>query len=234
MRAATQTWSALAGQRLVQVACVLPDPTCADLTARILAAEPEWTADFGGDQFSLGRAWYTHLESGRTRHYFRDAAKANALVERVLPGVQAGVRAWIAAFVGAEAVSRPGFCGPGAHVFLPGSPVAEAGGTVHFDLEGLRTEAERHGPALSFVLMLQPADAGGGLRLWEARYRGSAHPSRAAAGAPFVTHEYAAGDALVFESQRLHQIAPFAGAAARISITAHALRTPEGPWHVWF
>lgn len=229
-----ERWSELARARCVHVRGALAPAECAAMVERVMAAEADWTHDFGGDQFSLGLAWYTHLESGRTRHYFRDAARANALVERVLPGMQAAVRAAIGSFVAAPTEPRPGFCGAGVHVFQPGSPVARGGGSVHYDLEGLRSEDERRGAALSFVMMLQPAEVGGGLRLWQARYRGALQPSRAEAARAHHTQDYAAGDVLLFESQRLHQIAPFSGARARVSITAHALRTPAGPWHVWF
>lgn len=224
----------LDGAALVHVPRLLTEPACAELVARVMAAESEWTEDFGGDQFSLGLAFYTHYESGRARHYFRDAARANARVERVLPGVQEGVRALFQELVGEPTVFRPGWCGPGVHVFVADSPVGRGGGSVHFDLEGLRTEAERRGPALSLVVMLQPAERGGGLRLWAARYEGELHAAEHDVRAGFVSHEYGIGDAIVFESQRLHQIAPFGGDLARISITAHALREPTGRWVVWF
>lgn len=220
--------------RLVHARGLLSAAVCAELTARVLAAESEWTEDFGGDQFSLGRAWYTHFETGRSRHYFRDAAKANALVERILPGVQDGVRELVSALVGEPAEMRAGWCGPGVHLFLPGSPVAAGGGSIHYDLEGLRSEQERQGPALSLVIMLQPAVEGGGLRLWPSRYQGALSPAEAEVRARYETHGYGIGDAIVFESQRLHQIEPFAGEHARVSITAHALRPAAGPWQVWF
>lgn len=229
-----EQWAALAAARVVHAPGLLTGQSCHAMLERITSASSEWTQDFGGDQLSLGRAWYTHYESGRTRHYFRDATRANALVERVLPGMQDGVRALVADFVGEPAVFRPGWCGPGVHLFVPGSPVAEQGGSIHFDLEGLRDEKERQRPALSVVVMLQPAERGGALRLWPTRYRGAMHPSEAEQAGAYQSHRYARGDAMLFESQRLHQIAPFSGAQMRVSITAHALRTDAGVWQVWF
>ncbi len=229
-----ESWDTLFEARALRLPALLERETARAMAEQVLAAREQWTEDFGGAQFSLGRAFYTHLETGRERHYFKDASKADLRVEAVLPGMQAGVRALVAAFVAEPTLPRPGFCGPGVHVFLPGCEVAKKGGSVHFDLEGLRDDAERGSPALSLVIMLRPADEGGGLRIFPGRFSGSHRATAAESKAPFETLAYDAGDAIVFESQRLHQIEPFAGASPRISITAHALRRPEGLWHVWF
>ena len=116
---------------------------------------------------------------------------------------------------------------------LDGSPVAERGGSVHFDLEGLRDDAERAAPALSLVMVLQTAEAGGGLRVWPTRYHGSSHANAAERRAQYTYLAYEPGDLVVFESQRLHQIEPFSGDRARITVTAHALWKDER-WQVWF
>jgi hypothetical protein len=225
---------ALEQQRHVQIGARLSRSLVKDVTQRVLEAEHLWTPAFKGAQHSLGNAWYTHLESGKERLYLRDAAKADAHVERVLPGLQAGVRALFEAFVDAPVRQRPGFCGAGVHIFLPDCPVARKGGSVHFDLEGLRSESERRARALSLVVMVQNADAGGGLRLWEARYTGRIRPSKREREAPYETVTYACGDAVFFESQRLHQIEPFRSKRARISITAHACKCEDGTWQAWF
>lgn len=203
--------------------------------AAVLAAERHWTEDFGGDQFALGRAYYTHLETGRSRHYFREAAASDALVERILPGMQARIRNLYSSFVGAPVLPRPGWCGPGVHIFPEDGPVARAGGVVHFDTEGLE---DRHhdadAAALSLVVMLQPAAIGGELRLWSIDYAGDDAPPIPPGYSPYDAR-YKAGDALVFASRTLHQIRPFSGGAPRISITAHAVQDPEtGQWFSWF
>lgn len=229
-----ESWSVLRSARALRLPALIEPETARAMAERVLAARERWTSDFDGAQFSLGRAFYTHLETGKERHYFKDAQKADARVESALPGMQVGVCALVADFVAEPAAPRPGFCGPGVHVFLPGCEVAKKGGSVHFDLEGLRDEAERAGPALSLVIMLQPAEARGGLRIFPGRFSGNLRATAAEARASYDTLAYDAGDAIVFESQRLHQIEPFAGASPRISITAHALRRPAGHWEVWF
>lgn len=189
-------------------------------------------ADFGGQQFTLGRAFYTHLEQQRSAAYFANARASDALVERHAPGLRAALVALASRLVGAGVSQRPGWCGPGVHVFPTGSEVARLGGTAHYDTEGLpAAHTAAHAPALSLVVMLQPAEKGGGLRLWPVRH--GAHGERAAPLAAPTVVSYAAGDAVLFESYRLHQIEPFAGAAARISATAH-LAFETGAWHVWF
>jgi hypothetical protein len=226
--------AALTTSRAVKMPGLLSVAVAESLARAVEQAEPQWVPAFNGDQFSLGNAWYTHLESGRERHYFRDAQKADGLVEQALPGMQASVRAFLSAFVGAPVHPREGFCGAGVHVFLPECPVAEKGGSVHFDLEGLRSAEERGARALSLVIMLQNAQRGGGLRLWPARYAGRLHPTTVERNAAYQTVGYETGDAVIFESQRLHQIEPFTGTRARISITAHARERSDGTWESWF
>ena len=43
-----------------------------------------------------------------------------------------------------------------------------------------------------------------------------------------------AGDALLIDSRRLHQILPFRGDLDRISITAHAVEVDRDVWEAWF
>lgn len=234
IRAFSERLERLGEARAVHLPAVITQEQAAVWTEAVFAARDVWSSDFGGDQFALGHAWYTHLETSRVRQYFRDAAKADQRVERALPGMQQMVRTLIAAFTEGTAAPRPGFCGAGVHVFLPRCPVAQKGGSIHFDLEGLRTDQELTSRALSFVLMLQPAEQGGGLRLWNARYAGNVHPSPSMRKAAYETVSYGVGDAVLFESQRLHQIEPFGGETPRVSITAHALERTPSQWEVWF
>jgi hypothetical protein len=222
------------------LAVLVPEAVPADLCARwargVLEAREEWTEDFEGEQFCLGRAFYTHLETDRTEEYFDDAQESDARVERHAPGLQATFRSLLAEAVGGKAVQRGGWCGAGVHVFPVGSPVSSDGGVVHFDTEGLADEhVARRAPALSLVVMLQPPARGGGLRLWPLLYDGRDHPSDAAlAAGGEVLVEYGAGDLLVFDSYRCHQIQPFEGPLDRISATLHAAEIDHGLWETWF
>ncbi|HEY4120228.1 MAG TPA: hypothetical protein VGM56_20325 [Byssovorax sp.] len=211
------------------------DSAACDAWARaILAARDAWTADFDGAQFSLGRAFYTHLEERRLAAYFDRAPESDALVERVAPGLQAQMLGLIARFTGARVRPRRGFCGPGVHVFPAGGEVATRGGAVHFDTEGLpREHIARRRRALSVVAMLLPAERGGGLRLWPAVYVGRDAPSAAERGPP-ATVRYRVGDAVGFDSYRLHQIRPFTGHRPRVSATVHAAEVDDGLWETWF
>src|SRR5205814_4109481 len=67
-----------------------------------------WTADFDGEQFCLGRAFYTHYETSRSKLYFEDAEASDARVERGLPGMQAWVRELFETCVGGAARKRLG------------------------------------------------------------------------------------------------------------------------------
>jgi hypothetical protein len=209
--------------------------TCARWVEGVYALRDEWTPDFGGEQFALGRAFYTHFETGRSEEYFRDAAASDARVERGAPGLQERMRALVAEVTGARVVQRRGWCGAGVHVFPAGEKVSRAGGVVHFDVEGLgRHHLERRKAALSIVVMLQPALEGGGLRLWDVRYHGSEHPTDDEVESKSELHEYGVGDLIAFDSYQLHQIQPFGGERDRVSATIHAAEVDRGRWETWF
>lgn|GEM_PF-432210 len=201
----------------------------------VLSARERWTSDFGGEQFSLGSAFYTHLETGRAAEYFSRCAASDALVESVLPGAQSATRALFAQLVGARVRARRGFGGPGVHVFPAGSKVARRGGVPHWDVEGLAPEhLSRQRDALSLVVMLQPPSKGGALRLWDACWDGRDEPSSSALRSPRRDVLSGAGDAVLLSSYRLHQIRPFTGRIDRISITAHGVEVDPGVWELWF
>jgi hypothetical protein len=203
--------------------------------ARVLEARSRWTSDFAGEQFTLGRAFYTHLETGRAGVYFANARRADDEVETVLPGLQEEMRRLYGRLVGGTARARLGFCGAGVHVFPAEGKVARAGGVVHWDVEGLPPLAlERSSRAMTLVVMLQPAHWGGGLRIWDALWDGHDEPDDAALEAPHRTLRYRAGDAMLMSSYRLHQIRPFRGALDRLSVTLHGVEVDRGVWDTWF
>jgi len=200
----------------------------------VLRARTSWTSDFGGEQFALGRAFYAHLETGRSAAYFRDVEASDAQVESALPGVQAFMRSLLGAMVGGTIRQRPGFCAAGVHVFPSGEQLSRQGGVIHFDLEGLTPyQLARRARAVTLVVMLQPPDRGGGLRLWDATWQGHAEPDPADLPSPRAMRSRA-GDALLIEAYRLHQIEAFSGARDRISATLHAAEVERGVWESWF
>jgi hypothetical protein len=215
---------------------VLDADECGRWSAGVYAARADWTPCFEGAQFTLGRAYYTHLEEERDGEYFATARASDATVERALPDLQARVRAILAELVGADVVPRPGWCGPGVHIFPAGEWLSQNGGDIHFDSEGLRDEAlAARPPALSAILMLQPPERGGGLRVWDALWDGrdDEEAIAAAARAGSAVVDYAVGDLVVLDSYRLHQIQPFSGGRDRLSVTAH-LVFARGRWQAWF
>lgn len=202
--------------------------------AAVRGADDAWTADFGGEQFALGRAFYTHLETGRSAAYFRDAAASDARVETVAPGLQEAMRALLARLVGGSVRPRAGFCSAGIHVFPAGEPVARDGGVVHFDLQGLTPwQLERRARAVTLVVMLAAPRRGGGLRLWDVTWQGAPEPPACDLDPP-RTLRSRAGDAVLLEAYRLHQIEPFGGAEPRLSATLHGAEIDRGVWESWF
>jgi hypothetical protein len=209
--------------------------TCRQWTRAVLAARSDWVADFGREQFALGRAFYTHFETGRSELYFRDAAASDARVERHLPGMQRLVVKLFEQLSGGRARPRHGFCGPGVHVFPANEKVAKSGGVIHFDVEGLTPLSLEQGQrALSLVVMLQPPQWGGGLRVWPVLHSGNEEPTEDEVATTHATYRYGAGSALLMDSRRLHQIRPFRGKRHRISITVHAAEVDRDVWETWF
>lgn len=201
----------------------------------VVRAREHWTHDFGGEQFSLGRAFYTHLEEGRLERYFSEARASDARVEAAAPGLQGEMRALVAKVTGGVASARRDFCGPGVHIFPENEKVAREGGIVHFDTEGLparHLDARR--PALSCVLMMSRPETGGGLMLWDVLYEGEdGVDDDVLDESEAVLVTTSPGDVVVFDSYRLHQIQPFGG-GMRISATVHAAETARACWETWF
>jgi hypothetical protein len=215
---------------------VLTSAECERWVRGIYAARAAWTPCFHGVQFTLGRAYYTHLEEGAADEYFARATQSDAVVERAVPGLQDHVRALMAELLGEPVTPRVGWCGPGVHIFPAGGWLAQNGGDVHFDTEGLRhAELAARVPALSAILMLQSPPTGGGLRVWDALWDGDDSDAAIdrAARAPSTVVTYDRGDLVVIDSYRLHQIQPFDGAHDRVSVTEHLVFS-EGRWQAWF
>ncbi len=208
---------------------------CRALAEAVLTARASWTPDFGGEQFALGRAFYTHFETGRSAEYFADAARSDERVETVLPGFQEEMRKLLALFVGGRVVKRRGWCAAGVHVFPPREVVARRGGVVHYDVEGLaKDHARARKRAVSLIVMLQTPDDRGGLRVHDARYSGREHATAEEVATRSETIRYGVGDAVLLDSYRLHQIEGFGGKRERISATLHGAETSAGIWESWF
>lgn len=208
---------------------------CHEWTLAVYRAREQWTPAFEGEQFSLGRAWYTHLEEDLSDEYFENAARSNRLVEETLPGMQQRMLDAVRALAGGRVVQREGWCGPGVHVFPNGEVVSRRGGVVHYDTEGLsEAQLAEKKPAFSFLVMLHAPQRGGGIALWDVRYSGADEASEEELARPSTVVEYGVGELCVFDSYRLHQIQPFGGRRDRISITAHTAEVEPGLWEVWF
>lgn len=223
-------WAELERSLAVVLRGALAPTQCARWTQAVYDARAQWIEDFGGEQFALGRAFYTHVESGRASEYFADARASDERVERAVPGMAAWMRSMFAAMVGGGARARQGFCGPAVHVFPAGEKVAREGGVVHFDVEGLTSHhIARRTRTATLVVMLQPPEARGGLLLWNKRF-----PEDDPGDEAPVVLRYQTGDAVLMDSYRLHQIEPFEGALDRVSITLHGYEVDRGRWEVWF
>jgi hypothetical protein len=224
----------LARSRGVGLRGVIPEKRARAWARAVNRARAQWTEDFGGEQFALGRAFYTHLETGRSASYFRDVEASDARVEAALPGLQTFMRELMGVMVGGVVRQRPGFCAAGVHVFPAGEHVAQRGGIVHFDLEGLTPhQLARRARAVTLVVMLQAPARGGGLELWDATWQGRSEPDPDDLPSPRAMRSRP-GDAVLIEAYRLHQIEAFTGELDRISATLHAAEIDRDVWETWF
>ena len=231
--------AALARHPAVGVRGAMPAAEALAFAARVLEASDRLVDDFGGEQQALGRAFYTHLESGAASTYFAQQATSDAVVEAVLPGAQARTLTLLSRLVGGVVRRRHGFCGPGVHVFPPHEKVAERGGVFHYDLEGLGRREREVGVnggarAVSLVWMLQQGRTRGGLSLFNRLYRGDNWDMDRVPTAQSTTTRALPGDVVLFSSYRLHRINGFGGDDARIAITCHAVEVDTDVWECWF
>lgn len=235
--------AALTRHPAVGVRNAMPADEALALAARVVDADALLVDDFGGEQRALGRAFYTHLESGAASTYFAQQAQSDRNVEAVLPGMQQRTLQLLSRLVGGVVRRRHGFCGPGVHVFPPHEKVARHGGVFHYDLEGLPAR-ERHigvgvdddrgARAVSLVWMLQQGHTRGGLTLFNKLYRGDNWDMDREPTAQSTTTRALPGDVVLFSSYRLHRINGFGGDHARIAVTCHALEIDDGVWECWF
>jgi hypothetical protein len=223
----------LAEHLAVQYEGVLSRRECVGYARGVYAGRSSWVSNFDGVQFTLGRAYYVHLETDREDEYFAHASASDAAVERFVPGLAERVLGFLQLFLGGPIERRAGWCGPGVHIFPADAHVAHHGGDIHFDCEGLLEEQlAARAEAVSAILMLQPAAQGGGLRVWDKVHEDEdTDEDPGSASSAVVT--YAAGDLVIIDSYRLHQICPSAGPLDRISLTAHAVWN-GARWEAWF
>lgn len=214
------------------------DEQCASWVKSIYAQRDQWVSDFNAVQYSLGRAWYTHYEQGRSRDYFLGAKQSDQLVQTTTPGLQETLVSLTQQIVNGEVRQRQGWCGPGVHIFPAGKSVSHSGGDIHFDLEGLtEAHAAAQKPAYSLILMLQAPLTGGGLKLWDVYFDGERSDLELdddELDCETTLFEYKTGDLLIVDSYRLHQIQPFSGDVDRISATAHIAQKGTNRWEIWF
>src|ERR1700722_16597315 len=97
---ATTPWDRLEGRLALRFPNAIHSAERAAHVERVLAASDEWTPNFEGAQFTLGHAWYTHLEEDRAAEYFATAGESDRVVEGAAPGLQERMFALASGFLG--------------------------------------------------------------------------------------------------------------------------------------
>jgi hypothetical protein len=173
------------------------------------AARGHWTPSARAMVPTLGRAWHLHLAADRGEEYFAHAASSDALVDRVLPDLQARVIAVTSHMLDEPAVPRVGWCGPGVEVHRAhggrASPLATFEGRT-------RAQLESAARAVAFALVLDASD--------DAALCIDDGPR-----VPLVP-----GDVVAIEGTRAWRVEPGAGCVlARVNALSVA-----GHWETWF
>src|SRR5262249_36800918 len=126
---------------------VLTRRECAPYARGVYAGRAACVPNFDAVQFTRGRAFYAHLETDSEDEYFDHVGGADVSAERLVPGLTGRLMAMLRLCRGGEVGRRPGYCGPGVHIFPAGEYVSHHGGDVHWDVEGLTEEqAAAHAP----------------------------------------------------------------------------------------
>lgn len=208
------------------------------------AAKADWVSGFGGEQYSLGEAWYHYVETGKggnPAEYLDRAVLSRQIVERHVPGLHDYILSFMRKlYPDKHAKIRESWAGPGIVNFLANNHVARRGGVIHVDTDGL-TNTELLDPdfvVYSFVAVLQKPETGGDLRLWNYRFDYDAgeevlNNPEMLANVKRARIIYEPGNLHMFEGLKAHKIEPFEGEKDRVCLTFHAALR-NNVWEIWF
>jgi hypothetical protein len=207
-------------------------------------AREDWSSGFKGQQFSLGEAWYHYVETGvesNPARYLDRAVPSREIIERHIPGLHAYIISFLSKLNPDKKVHiREHWAGPGIVTFLANNYVANQGGGIHFDTDGLLDEelADPSFKLRSFVATLQKPDSGGALRLWDYRYDHSIGESVLDDPANYNQVregriDYEVGSLYVFDGLKPHKIEPFSGDKDRVCLTFHGAYRADR-FEIWF
>ncbi|MFA5565542.1 MAG: hypothetical protein WC184_07325 [Acidimicrobiia bacterium] len=200
----------------------------------------QWDRTSLGNTTTLGAVWFAYVDryhqpEERVAQYRHGATQGKTALENTIPGFTQHIIDLTAQLLGAEVIERPGWAGPSIINFEPSSAeLSDNDGDIHFDWMGIASQdaAGLLTPNLSFVLMLQNADVGGSLKLWNHGF--GTEGQLVTMAEPATEVAYSPGSLLCFNGHQLHQIQAIAGQQARVTVTWHAIRPdPTGPWHIW-
>lgn len=215
---------------------------CRAAATRLLGLRQKWSRDYGGEQYSFPDNFYARANDGGDERYFsRHDEATNAMLEH-FEMERGRLLSYIGDLLpGREVRVRPGWLGPAFVIFPAGELLSREPGPVHIDLEGLAgMDLERDQTTFfSVICMIQLAQEGGGVRLWNRRFGGVRHEEDqfldAARGAPGEANDvnYRVGDFLAINSLSPHQILKFGGDRDRITLNAFAIANATS-CDVWF
>ncbi|WP_143596432.1 hypothetical protein [Tistlia consotensis] len=215
---------------------------CRSMVARLTQLRALWSRDYDGEQYSFPDNFYARANGRGQKAYFSNRAEANARMSEHFPGERQQLLAYLTNLLpGRHVRVRPGWLGPAFVIFPAGELLSHEPGPVHIDLEGLTglDLKAREASFFSVICMIQPAQEGGGVRLWNRRFGGTREQEDefldAARRAPneAVEVNYDVGDFLAINSLSPHQILKFGGGRDRITLNAFAVADATS-CDVWF
>jgi hypothetical protein len=214
------------------------------IASQIYALKESWIPAYGGEQFSVGRIWYAHVDDDKKSQYFQAAGESVRFIEMQFPSLYAKLIGIVSQLLNTDRVRlKEGWAGPGFVILPSGGPASLSGGGAHVDWEGLTKEqlADINLEAYSFIALMQKPVNGGGLQVWDRHLDQTAPESWLHAQLEGVDLgdvetaliDYQLGDLVAINSLSLHKICPFGGDRDRVSLTFHAARDHDG-WYLWF
>lgn len=213
-----------------------------NIVNKIYEIRDQWLPNYDGEQYSLGRVWYTHFDEKIDDEYFRNAEESKKMITSNFPGLyEKIIKLCTSIEKGANISIRDGWAGPGFAIFPAHGRCAEIGGDIHYDWEGLTDGQldDQNAEGYSFIAMLSKPESGGGLKIWDIKYDQARKQEELVAwaespDAPYTLIDYQLGDLVMINSFYLHQIQTFSGDIDRICLTFHIARHKENQWYIWF
>lgn len=110
------------------------------MVSNIYTCKSEWTAGYGGEQFSLGEVFSHYSETGQQHLYWLKAAEGRNKIKKYIPILYPKILSFLQLLVNDKVGLREYWSGPSVVIFPAYERCATIGGEAHYDWDGLTAE----------------------------------------------------------------------------------------------